>query len=358
MPASDRAREIRFALLLLVPIGIGIAVGEVLVRQRNAQIETMQVDWSAMREAAARRTSDGSLRFQPGAVYGPVRFNQIGLRGPDVPVPLPVNTVRIAFVGDSKVFAADQVEASTLPARTIALLARRYPNCRFDYLNISGPGFSPGQLAGLWTKAAAPAQPSMAVILAGSATDQLAPEGAIAVNSDEGLFRHSALLRLVRRELLMLSPVAPRGEAAVAPLPVLKARYHASLAPLRGAVGSTPAIAIGYRSRAARDRQVAGVQFGAPLFEARHLRQQVPGLSLSRARAVMALVLTGMRDEATAAGWQFIDPLADLHTDPANFIDRSHFSPTGNARLAVAVADAAAGLTSPDCKVPPIGRKP
>lgn len=351
MPKSDRVREVQFALLLLLPAGLAIAAAEVLLRQRQARIATADIDWSEMRDAAGVRTADGLIRFRAGARYRAVRFNRFGLRGPDVPVPAPAGTVRIAFVGDSKLLAADQAEETTLPARTVVALARRYPGCRFDYVNVSGPGYNPAELARLWSLTAVNVKPSVAVILTGSATDLVAPQGNTHSADNAGLIRHSALLRFLRRELLMLSPVSPSSAAAAAPPHELAARYHTLLAPLRAAIGKVPAIAIAYRSRVSRPLGLGGLRLDAPLLEARHLRQQVPGLGLAQARTVSALVVEGMRREAAAAGWRFIDPLAAIQSDPASFIDRSHFSSAGNARLASAVTDSLARQVTPDCRI-------
>lgn len=346
MPASDRTREVRFALLLLVPAALAFAAAEALVRARNTRIEAAAVDWSAMASAAATRTQGGLMRFRPGTTYGRIRFNSLGLRGPEPAIPRPPRTIRLAFLGDSKIFAADQPEAATLPAQTIARLARIHPGCRFDYVNVSGPGYPLTALARLWQQTAPRTQPSLAILLAGSATDLVIPPNRAAPPTYSGLLAHSALLRLARRELTMLSPVAPQSPAATEPLAGLKARQRASLSAMAQALGPTPTIAITYRSR-----RTPSTTLAAPLLDARHLRQQIPGLTLAKAQAISTLITSEMQATATTAGWHTIDPIASLQSNPRNFIDRSHFSTLGHTRLAQAVAASATQLITADCKV-------
>ncbi len=333
MLATDRRREIFFALAVLLPviaIGLGAEIG---MRYRESTITA--VDWRALRAAIGTATPDGVALLHPNSRFGAIRINSLGYRGPELAIPAPPGTVRLAFVGDSKVLAADLPEAATLPAQTVARLARARPQCRFDYVAIAGPGLGMKALGQLWYTDAPRLAPDFAVILAGGANDLMGQSEAAAAPPPTGLgalLAQSAIVRLASRELRMVSPATPASPAVTQSLAQLATIYRRELAPLVAAIGPTPTIAIGYRSRLG-DSTSSGAAFTV----ARHLRQSFPGLSLAKAVAMSELVVSEMRRQARQSGWRFVDPIAAIDDEPRHFTDRSHFSPSGIAHIADAV---------------------
>jgi hypothetical protein len=148
----------------------------------------------------------------------------------------------------------------------------------------------------------------------------------------------------VARELRMLSPATPASPAAAQSLPELAAHYRANLAPLVDAIGATPTIAIGYRSRMG-DAAAPGAQITV----ARHLRQSFPGLTLAKAVAISNLVVSEMQKQSALSSWRFIDPIAAIESQPLYFTDRSHFSAAGLAHIADAVAAEIVGSVGSRC---------
>jgi hypothetical protein len=351
--ASDRGREIGFALALLVPVVLGFAGVEWLVRQRDS-MRAGRVDWGALQSTVGIMSSDGMVRLKPNSQFDGMAMNSHGYRGPEVPVPAPQRTIRVAFIGDSKVLAADQPEAATLAARTIARLRTAVPGCRFDYVSMSGPGYTLSNLATLWHEDAPLLRPDIAVLLGGSVADlieapdptELSRRKAAPKAGLEAVLAQSSAISLIGRELRMLSPATPVSDAASQPLHQLAARYRAQLAPLVQAMGATPTVAIGYRSQIGDPAAPV-----AQLLAARHLRQSFPGLSVEKATAVSELVVAELEQQAQASGWHFIDPVAAIQHDPAYFSDRSHFSARGHVRIAQAVADQITPIIGVDCNV-------
>lgn len=350
---TDRGREIGFALALLVPVGFGFAGAEWFLRAREST-RAGTVDWGDLQARVGARTPDGMIRLRPNGHYGQMAINAYGYRGPDVRNPPAPRTVRIAFLGDSKVLAADQSEAATLAAQTVAWLHRTVPTCRFDYVSLSGPGYTLRNLATLWREDSRKLHPDVAVLLAGSSSEVFDTPESVGSSGESRvpqagigrLLARSALVRLVGREIRMVSPVTPRSDESRLPLSVLAQRHRANLATLGRAIGDTPLVAIGYRSQIG-DPDAPG----APLLAARHLRQDFPGLSVAKAVAISELVVTELRLHARAAGWRFIDPIESIQHDRRYFSDRSHFSARGHAHIAKAVAAQIAPSIDAACKI-------
>lgn len=346
---SDRAREVRFGLGLLLSVSLGFAALEFGYRAMSVRDDTNAVDWPALAEMSAEQGPKiGPVRFRPGAMYGQMRFNSFGLRGPEPEFPPPAGLVRIAFLGDSKILSADLQEEETLPARTIATLATLVPSCRFDYVTIAGPGYEMPTLASLWREIAPAIGPDMVVLLAGTVTKI---GGVVAVDDDDTpwfdyIVARSALLRAVRWRIdflrTKLVPVPPfrLDEVAVSEI------FQRQAEPLVAALGSTPTLAMGYRSRLRSD-QTPDLQFRYSY----NIRGNIPGLTPEGAVVLSEKNVAELSRIAGKAGWRFIDPIAEIPGDSRYFVDDRHFSSLGIAALSEDVAREAALMVRGDCTV-------
>lgn len=90
-----------------------------------------------------RRDPVSGLRVPvPGQVRGSIRINSLGFRGPEIPVPKPPGTVRLAFLGGSTTFCTEaSSDEATWPMRLAALLAERFPHRNFDVVNAALPAY-------------------------------------------------------------------------------------------------------------------------------------------------------------------------------------------------------------------------
>lgn len=335
----DRSREAAFGLGLLLSVGLGFAALEAGYRAFHASRSEVRVEWRALLKATAER-GPGPARFRAGASFGEIRFNSFGFRGPEPEIPQPADLVRIAFLGDSKVLSADLPESRTLAAQTVAALSGLVPGCRFDYLTIAGPRYDFPTLAARWRESATATQPDVAVVLAGTVTRIARPRAAApeVVTWVDRLALRSDLLRAVKRRIAY-------AEARLVPRPrhrpdreALSAALRRDVEILAAALGATPTLALGYRSR---------IRPGLPAERlarySRELRLAMPGLTPEGAEMLTEINVAALAAAAARAGWRFADPIAEMPDDDRRFADDSHFSELGLAFL----ADRIAGLLAP-----------
>lgn len=352
----ERRQEVTFALTLLVSVALGFALLEFAYRAYKAPDSQTRVNWRDM--VASASTADpatGRPRFTPGASFGFLRFNRFGLRGPEPEIPARDGVLRIAFVGDSKVMAANYTEDRTLAAQTVRRLAARVPHCRFDYVAIAGPDYPLTLLARIWTEVAPVAKPDLAVLLAGSLGQLLVDgQGSLSMepsdlrqpNWVDAVLSRSLLLQAVERQISFVGAALMPPRAAGRDKAALVEAYTRNLAPLVEAIAATPAIALGYRSRL-RATQPPAVQARY----SRKLRSELPGLAVPDAVALTEFNVRELARRADAAGWTFADPLQDMPYDDAYYLDDSHFSDAGLSFLSERIAAIIAPSLRDDCTI-------
>ncbi|GJL52410.1 MAG: hypothetical protein NPIRA01_36370 [Nitrospirales bacterium] len=83
---------------------------------------------------------------KPGTKTGRIQVNSLGFRGPELEMPKPQGTVRLAFLGGSTTWCAEvSSNEMTWPHLVWKELKTLYPEVRFDYLNAAVPGYSVGE---------------------------------------------------------------------------------------------------------------------------------------------------------------------------------------------------------------------
>ena len=138
---TERQKEIATGLFVLVVAAALFAGGEGAVRVLNYVRfgDLANVDKS---DNFYLDAETGLRLAKPNTVQGGIRINALGFRSPEITVPKPPDTIRLAFVGSSSTF--DPYASSnekTWPFLTWHRLQQRFPNCRFDYVNAGLPGF-------------------------------------------------------------------------------------------------------------------------------------------------------------------------------------------------------------------------
>lgn len=176
-------------LLLSGSVAIGFLGLEALVRLRqywkygsaSATVHDFTVDPAS------------GLRIPvPGSERGGIAINSLGFRGPEIALPKPDGTLRIAFLGASTTFCAE-VPSNDLvwPHLVIEELKRQYPGTDFDYVNAAVPGYSTEESLRNLEARVAPLDPD--VVLFYEATNDLSGDtrrmakesGLLVANPDE-----------------------------------------------------------------------------------------------------------------------------------------------------------------------------
>jgi hypothetical protein len=111
----------------------------------------------------------------PGSNRAGIAINSLGFRGPEIAVPKPEGTIRLAFLGASTTYCAE-VSSNELvwPHLVTVKLQEQYPGVRFDYINAAVPGYSTEQSLKNFETRVAHLQPDVVVFY--EATNDLAKD--------------------------------------------------------------------------------------------------------------------------------------------------------------------------------------
>jgi lysophospholipase L1-like esterase len=185
------------------------AEGVVRVRQQVKHGSAWGVEGTLTRDPAT------GLRIPiPNSVIGNIRINSLGFRGPEITVPKPAGTIRLAFLGGSTTYCAEvSGNDTTWPHLVWRTLRDSIPSATFDYVNAGVPGYSTGPLLQSLELRVKPLQPDVIVIY--EATNDLSADS-YALARDRGLAhsrpddrmwlsRYSLLAYLVEKNVRILS---------------------------------------------------------------------------------------------------------------------------------------------------------
>jgi lysophospholipase L1-like esterase len=80
----------------------------------------------------------------PGRHFGGrLTVNRLGFRGPEIAVPKPADTIRIAFLGASTTWCAEvSSDDKAWPALVVEKLRLRFPTTKLDFINGGVPGYT------------------------------------------------------------------------------------------------------------------------------------------------------------------------------------------------------------------------
>jgi lysophospholipase L1-like esterase len=150
----------------------------------------------------------------PNFSNGRISVNSLGFRGPEIAMPKPLGTVRLAFLGASTTWCAEVSGNDFVwPHLVSQSLSRAFPGAQFDYINGSLPGYTISSLLKNLQLRIAPLKPDVIVIyeasnnLSGELRDLAAKQGIIAEAKMQQLSwpsRYSLLWNLVEKNLRVL----------------------------------------------------------------------------------------------------------------------------------------------------------
>jgi lysophospholipase L1-like esterase len=275
---------------------------------------------------------------------GHISVNSRGFRGPEIAMPKPPGTVRIAFLGASTTWCAEvSGNDSTWPHLVTTSLARALPAVRFDYVNAGVPGFAMHSIRKNLELRVAPLEPDVIVIY--EASNDLSREmrelAARAGLIDEARMheltwpsRYSLLWRLAEKNLRVMAAQRatsdPTRRLSARPAS-LGAEYRRDLTEvMREAQRTAKLVALATVSTQLRHEQTPEQQ-----------AQAMSSASFYMPFVTAPLLLDAFeryndigRQVAAEAGVVLIDGADEIPGDPAHFTDTVHFTDAGSRAMA------------------------
>ena len=283
---------------------------------------------------------------------GRISINSLGFRGPEIAMPKPPGTVRLAFLGASTTWCGEVSGNQTVwPHLVTEALSRTYPRARLDYVNGGVPGYTMESILKNLQHRVGPLKPDVIVIyevsnnLSGELRELAAKRGIIGDAKVQELTwpsRHSLLWYLVEKNLRVLAAqraaqsVQARLEVDAGTLGdefrnsltqlVVAARANASLVALA-------TFSIQPRRDQSAEQQMrasASAFFYAPFVTTRLL---IDGYE--RYNQIV-------REVARETGVLLIEGEHDIPGDSVHFTDTVHFSDAGSKAMAQRISRALA----------------
>lgn len=347
---SDRAKWLLMSVVAASAIALLLLAAESAVRLRQA----LKHGSAQTVESLYWTDPQSKLRIPiAGKSAGPVMINSLGFRGPEIAVPKPPGTVRIAFLGASTTFCAEVSSNEAVWAhQTVRHLERRFPGARFDYVNAAVPGYVLETMTRALEIRVAPLQPDVIVIY--EAANDLSRElRELAVKAGlledarmaerSWLARYSLLWELAEKNLCIRSAqeAAERRESrlAVDGATLGEAYRHNLDALVREAQARSGLVAVATFSIQPRASQSDEEQRRAAA-SAFYYMPFVTAPLLIRAYARYNEIA---REVARKTGALLIDGEMSIPGDGVHFTDTVHFTDAGSERMALRVAEALAG---------------
>lgn len=163
-PASPFTKKHLFAgiaaTLSVILVLLLLAEGVVRVRQWWLYGSAFQLE-----DVKERQDTLGIDTPKPGYETRSIRINSLGFRGPELVVPKPAGTLRLAFLGGSTTFCAEVSSNEAVWAHLVWHdLQQRYPQIRFDYVNAGVTAYTTLHSQTIFRQQVAPLQPDMVFI--------------------------------------------------------------------------------------------------------------------------------------------------------------------------------------------------
>lgn len=233
-PSPAKLRLMLTALVVVAMAGLYLAA-ETAVRIRQ------WIKYGTAFEIEDTYTLDpvSGLRIpKPGGTFGPVHINSLGFRGPEIAVPKPPATLRVAFLGSSTTYCAEVSGNDAVWSNlVIQAMRRKWPALSVDYVNAGVPGFTVKNTLRNLEMRVAPLRPDIIVIYEGhndisrNSFELAVKDGLIKERLGQELSwpsKYSLLWYLVEKNLLIL-----RQQHTAAVVPKLKFDPETLVAPFR-----------------------------------------------------------------------------------------------------------------------------
>jgi hypothetical protein len=345
---SERRKELVTGFLIIGIMAGGWGVGEALLRL--VQREQFGTAASVERSAQFYRDPQTGLRLPvPNSTQGKVYINSLGFRSPEILVPKPRGTVRLAFLGSSTTYGPYVDNGSTWPHLVTQALQAAYTACRVDYINAGVPGFSSPHVLTYYRAYVSKLEPDLVVWLPTDmsvALSNLARWKRVHTGlpvQPSWLARHSELWAKLEKNVQAIK----LQRAAFYPQGKLTFTYGELAAELRPALEAVAAqvtqdqrflaiATVGEQLRAGQDRNEQQRAAGTALYSMPFM--SIPGIL--EAEQYYTEVIAGV---ARAFNAVLIDGREQIPGTPAYYADASHFTPAGSRLMAELVSGALLG---------------
>ena len=161
---TERQKEVATGLTILAVIVLGFAAGEILLRV----VQMSRFGTATTVEESDKFVEDSvtGLRLPaPGSTHGRIHYNSLGFRGPELAMPKPAGTIRIAYLGNSTTLDAYAGDAESWPAVATDVVRRAVGECGVDYLNAGVAGFATDRMLQYYAGRVRQTAPDVVVVL-------------------------------------------------------------------------------------------------------------------------------------------------------------------------------------------------
>jgi hypothetical protein len=340
---SGRQRELVTGFLVLGIMVVGWGVGEALLRfaQRGQFGTAAHVE----RSVQFYRDQQTGLRLPvPNSTQGKIRINSLGFRSPEIAVPKPPGTVRLAFLGSSITYDPYVDNTSTWPHLVTQAIQAAYPTCRVDYINAGVPGFSSPRIFLYYLVYVSKLEPDIVVLLptdTSVALSNLARRKHVHTGlpvQPSWLAQHSELWATLEKNMQVIK----LQRAAFFPQDKLTFTYEELAVEPRPALEAIAAevirnqhllamVTVGEQLRAGQDRREQQRAAGTALYSMPFM--SIPGLL--KAGQYYNEVIAAV---ARASNAILIEGHEQIPGTPVYYADMSHFKPAGSRLMAERVS--------------------
>lgn len=347
---SSRGRKILFTAVVLGALAVATGLlAEATVRVRG----WLKHGSASVLEDRFRIDPASGLRI-PSADKGSksIRIDSRGFRSPELVVPKPAGTVRIAFLGGSTTFCAEgSSNEATWPHLVWQALQTAHPNVRFDYLNASAPGYATPALLRSLQHRVRPLEPDVIVIY--EATNDLSLDsaalarerGLLTSRPDEGSWpgRYSMTWFLIEKNLTVRRRQAatanPEGKLIVDPRELSRGFEQRLMDLVTGSQEVAPVVAVGVFAPRLRRGQPLDEQRMAAITAAYYM----PYLTIEGLIQGYEEYNRVIRGVARSRGAVLVETESAIPPDVVHYTDSVHFTDAGSLKMAERVSKALLG---------------
>ena len=286
----------------------------------------------------------------PNTVAGHIRINSLGFRSPELTIPKPPSTVRLAFLGGSTTYCAEvSSNEVTWPHLVWRRLQDALPQTPFDYINAGVPGYGLDSVLKNLALRVRPLQPDVIVIYEATNdlsfdTYELARHQGLAFKrpgeEQTWLSRHSLLWSLVDKNLTIRERLAHADSSTnklIFDPHQLSTGFRRALTEVVHASQATaPVVAVATFSPRIRRNQSREEQRQAAVTSLYYM----PYMSIEGLLVGFEEYNRTIREVARDTGALLIDGEDRIPPDARHYTDSVHFTDAGSRMMAERVAEA------------------
>ena len=344
---STRGKRTLLVLITIAAIVLALLCAEGAVRLRQ------MLKCGSAKVLEDYYTFDPKLNLRvPLAKFasGRISINSLGFRGPELVVPKPPGTVRLAFLGASTTFCAEvSGNEYVWPHLVATALGQTYSGAKIDYVNGSLPGYTMDALLKNLQHRVAPLHPDVIVIyeasnnLSGEMRDLAEKRGIISDSKFKEFSwpgRYSLLWNLVEKNLRVLASQraakSDQGRLEV-DASTLGNEYRQALTQLvRAAQQSAKLVAVATFSIQLRSDQSPEQKMRASASAFFYMSFATPRLLIEGYERYNQII----REVARETGALLIDGENGIPGDSVHFADTVHFTDAGSKAMAHRISSA------------------